>query len=85
MIRISNELIKGKSYIANAKNGALAALDIIEEALHSGKMQLAEMETSYLPILRDDLNSIPDNEADFLAMMLPLLDESKFTLSEYGL
>jgi len=48
-------------------------------------MMLAEMETNYIPILREDLNSIPDNESDFIAMMLPLLDESKFTLSEYGL
>ncbi len=71
--------------MANAKNGSLAALDIIEEALLSGKMVLGEMETSYLPILRDDLNSIPDNENDFVAMMLPLLDQSKFILSEYGL
>jgi len=85
VIRISRELVKGDSYIANAKNGALAALDIIEEALYSGKMMLAEMETNYIPILREDLNSIPDNESDFIAMMLPLLDESKFTLSEYGL
>jgi len=85
VIRISGELVKGDSYVANAKNGALAALDIIEEALLSGKMKLPELETGYLPILRDDLNSIPDNESEFIAMMLPLLDETKFTLAEYGL
>jgi len=85
VIRISKELIKGESYVANAKNGALAAIDIIEEALRSGKMKLPEMETGYLPILRDDLYSIPDNESDFIAMMLPLTDQSKFILSEYGL
>jgi methanol--5-hydroxybenzimidazolylcobamide Co-methyltransferase len=85
VIRISKELIKGDSYVANAKNGALTALDIIEEALLSGKMKLSEMETSYLPILRDDLNSIPDRESEFVEMMLPLLDQSKFILSEYGL
>ena len=59
--------------------------DIIEEALQSGKMKLSEMETSYLPILRDDLNSIPDNESDFIEMMLPLIDQGKFILAEYGL
>lgn len=85
VIRISKELIKGDSYVANAKNGALAALDIIEEALSSGKMKLSEMETSYLPFLRDDLESIPDNESDFVEMMLPLLDQSKFIMAEYGL
>jgi len=29
-------------------------------------MKLSEMETSYLPILRNDLDSIPENESDLL-------------------
>jgi methanol--5-hydroxybenzimidazolylcobamide Co-methyltransferase len=85
VIRISKELVKGDSYVANARNGALAALDIIEEALHSGKMKLSEMETCYLPILRDELSGIPDSESEFVEMMLPLLDQSKFIMAEYGL
>jgi methanol--5-hydroxybenzimidazolylcobamide Co-methyltransferase len=85
VIRISEELIKGDSYVANAKNGALKAIDIIEEALVSGKMKLPELETNYLPILRDELNSIPENESDFIEMMLPLIDGTKFIPSEYGL
>ncbi|MEI7828752.1 MAG: methyltransferase MtaB domain-containing protein [Prolixibacteraceae bacterium] len=85
VIRISKELIKGDSYVANARNGALAALDIIEEAFQSGKLKLSEMETAYLPAFRDDLNSIPDSENEFIAMMLPVIDPGKFILSEYGL
>lgn len=85
VIRISKELIKGESYIANAKNGALVTLDIIEEALQSGQLKLSEMETGYLPILREDLQSIPDDESQFVEMMLPMLDQSKFILAEYGL
>lgn len=85
VIRISKALIKGESYVANARNGALEALDIIEEALQSGQMKLSEMETNYLPIFREDLNTIPEDENDFIAMMLPLLDPGKFILSEYGL
>ncbi len=85
VIRISRELVRGDSYVANARNGALAALDIIEEALQSGKMKLSELETSYLPIFRDDLNSIPENESEFIGMMMPLLDPGKFIPAEYGL
>ena len=85
VIRISRELIKGESYVANAKNGALTTIDIIEEALIQGKMVLPEMETNYLPILREELNSIPENESDFIEMMLPLIDKSKFIPAEYGL
>jgi methanol--5-hydroxybenzimidazolylcobamide Co-methyltransferase len=85
VIRISRELIKGDSYVANARNGALAALDLIDESVGSRQMQLSDMETAYLPLLREDLSSIPDNESDFIEMMLPLIDQSKFIPSEYGL
>lgn len=85
VIEISKELIKGESYIENAKNGALKSLDIIEEALNSGRMKLPEKETMYIPILREELASIPNDESRFIEMMLPNLDQSKFILSEYGL
>ncbi len=85
VIRISKQLIKGDSYVANAKNGALEALNIIEEALASGQMKLSDMETAYLPVLRDDIESIPDNESAFVEMMMPMLDQSSFLAKEYGL
>jgi methanol--5-hydroxybenzimidazolylcobamide Co-methyltransferase len=85
VIRISKALVKGKSYVANAKNGALEALDIIEEAIQAGQLKISDTEATYLPVMRDDLNSIPDRESDFVEMMLPLIDRSKFILSEYGL
>jgi methanol---5-hydroxybenzimidazolylcobamide Co-methyltransferase len=85
VILISGEMIKGESYLDNTVNGALKALDIIEEALRVGKMILPEMETDYLSVMRDDLCSIPGKESDFIEMMLPLLDQQKFTLAEYGL
>jgi len=85
VIRISRELVKGDTYVANARNGALAALNIIEESLQTGQMKLSEMETSQIPMFREDLQSIPDDESQFIEMMLPMLDEQKFILSEYGL
>lgn len=85
VIRISKELIKGDSYIENAKNGALKAIELMEEAIQAGKLRVPEMELSYLPILKEDLLSIPNDESQFTEMMLPLLDQSKFILSEYGL
>lgn len=85
IIRISRELIKGDSYVANARNGALITLDIIEEALESGKMILSDMEKSYIAIMREELSSIPESESDFIEMMLPILDQTKFLPAEYGL
>ncbi len=85
VIRISKELIKGESYVANARNGALEVIMIIEEALDSCNMKLSEIETTYLPILKDEIASIPDSESNFIDMMLPELDQNKFIPSEYGL
>jgi methanol---5-hydroxybenzimidazolylcobamide Co-methyltransferase len=85
VIRISRELIKGDSYVANARDGALVVIDIIEEAIKTGQMNLSEMETTYLPLLKEELNTIPDDEGAFIEMMLPLIDSKKFILSEYGL
>lgn len=85
VIRISRELIKGDTYVANAKNGALVTIDIIEEAVATGKLKLSELEMGYLPYMREELESIPENESEFVEMMLPLLDQSKFILAEYGL
>ncbi|MCD8185890.1 MAG: hypothetical protein LUD68_05385, partial [Rikenellaceae bacterium] len=85
VIRISRALVKGETYVANARDGALEALNIIEEAIAEGKLKLSEMETVYLPMMREELESIPDSESEFVEMMLPLVDQSKFILSEYGL
>ena len=63
----------------------LAALGIIEEANKAGQLNLSDMEKAYLPIFREDLESIPDSESHFVEMMLPLLDPGKFILQEYGL
>jgi methanol--5-hydroxybenzimidazolylcobamide Co-methyltransferase len=85
VIRISGAMVKNDSYVANARDAALVALDIMEEAIRSGQMTISEMETAYLHTLRNELNDIPDDESDFIEMMLPLLDTSKFIPSEYGL
>jgi methanol--5-hydroxybenzimidazolylcobamide Co-methyltransferase len=85
VIRISNVMVRDDSYVANARDGALEALNIMEEAIRSGQMTISEMEAAYLITLRDELNGIPDSESDFIEMMTPLLDKSKFIPSEYGL
>jgi methanol--5-hydroxybenzimidazolylcobamide Co-methyltransferase len=85
VIRISKKMILGDSYLANAKNGALEALDVIDEALASGQMKLPEMETAYIPILREEILSIQEEESAFIKAMLPLIDQSHFIPAEYGL
>ncbi len=48
-------------------------------------MNLPEMETAYIPILKEDLEAIPAAESEFIEMMLPQLDQSQYIPAEYGL
>jgi methanol---5-hydroxybenzimidazolylcobamide Co-methyltransferase len=85
VIAISREIVKGDNYIDAAKRGTLKAIDIIEESYKAGKLRLNEMETPWIQILRDDIESIPIHEDRFVEEILPTLDQSKLILSEYGL
>jgi hypothetical protein len=44
-----------------------------------------EKEDEWMGILKEDIASIPDNESEFLEMVLPTIDSNKVILSEYGL
>jgi len=85
VIRISRELIKGDSYVANARNGALEAVRIIEDEMNTGRLKLPVVEVGYLIQLKEDIEGIPDSESAFIEMMMPWLDQSKFIPEEYGL
>jgi methanol--5-hydroxybenzimidazolylcobamide Co-methyltransferase len=85
VIEISKSLIQGNSYVENAKNGALKALEIIERDYNSGKLELDGKELIWIDMLKNELISIPDNEETFISQTIDTLDKNKIILSEYGL
>ena len=85
VISISGEIVKGSNYIDATKKGCLKALELISEALQTGALMHDEKEDEWMGILKEDIASIPDNESEFLEMVLPTIDSSKVILSEYGL
>ena len=85
VIEISKEIVKGENYIDATKKGCLKGIEIIEEAIDNGKLVKDEKETSWLNMLRDDVESIPINESEFVEETIPTLKPNKVLLSEYGL
>lgn len=85
VISISKEIVKGSNYIDATKRGCLKALDLISNAIAEGNLIHDEKEDEWLTILKDDISAIPENESEFIDMVMPTIDSSKLILSEYGL
>ena len=85
VLKISREMVKADTHIEAARNGALLALDIIDSAIQNGGLQVDDREMNMIPMLRDDIASIPASESSFIEEMTPSIDTSKILLSEYGL
>ncbi len=85
VIKIAEEMIKGKTYVESGVKGALKGLELIEDAIKSKKLLSSEMENLWIDMLRDELSTIPSNEDDFIGEMLKVTDQTKFIKEEYGL
>jgi methanol--5-hydroxybenzimidazolylcobamide Co-methyltransferase len=85
VIEISKEMIKGENYIDATKRGCLKGIELIENAMHEGRLMDDPKETSWISTLKDDIASIPTNESAFVEEILPTIDSTKVILSEYGL
>ncbi len=85
VIGISRELIKGDSYLENAKLGSLKALQLIDEAVGSKSLKLDKKELPWIDMIRADLESIPNKEEEFIQQMTAIAGNDKFIPSEYGL
>lgn len=85
VIEISKELIKGDSYLENAKRGSLKALELIQKSYNNNKLHIDDKEFMWIDMIKMELESIPDKEEDFINEMMTKLDTSKFIPSEYGL
>jgi len=85
VISIAEEMVKGDSYIECAVNGAQKGLDLIEDAISTGRLKSSEMEDVWIESIRTELNAIPSDESLFIEEMLKTVDESKFIKEEYGL
>lgn len=84
VIRISREIVRGKTYLEATLKGCLESIRIINENLRNGQLKLDEKELMWVDMLEHDISEIPNDESMFVEMMLPQL-EGKFIPSEYGL
>ncbi|MDR2605935.1 MAG: methanol--corrinoid methyltransferase [Oscillospiraceae bacterium] len=83
--KIAAELIKTPDPFSRTVNVARLAVDILENAVNSGELQLPEKETRWFGILRSQLDEIPDDEERFIAEMKSQVNPKKYLPEQYGI
>ena len=85
VIDVAAEMVKGENYIDATKRGCLKGIELMEQAMANGTLMDDPKESMWIPMLKDDIASIPSDESDFVAEILPTLDGGKIDIKEYGL
>ncbi len=85
VIDIAREIVSGKDYLTSTVRGCKKAIEMIEAAMAEGRLKNDDKEYIWIDKIRQDLETIPSDEGQFIAEMLPYIDSEKIILSEYGL
>jgi methanol--5-hydroxybenzimidazolylcobamide Co-methyltransferase len=85
VFEIAKEVVKTQDPFSRTVNVAHVTLDILQKAVNKKELQLEERELHWLDVLRDQLDEIPEEEAQFIAEMKPELDGTKYKPEEYGI
>jgi methanol--5-hydroxybenzimidazolylcobamide Co-methyltransferase len=83
-LELAKEIIAEESPYRRTRRAAISSLECIRQAVSSGKISLARPETRWLDNLSRQADRLPENEDEFIAMMVPQMDTSKVILKEYG-
>jgi len=82
--KIAEEVVKTPDAFSRTVNVARATLEILNDAVKNKELNIDEREMKYIDILRDQLDEIPEDEAEFSREMINEIDDDKFIPEEYG-
>lgn len=85
VLDLANEIIAETTPYLRTRRSALATLAVLRKAASSGEMALNRLEQRWLDKLSAQADSLPVDETELIALVLPGIDRSKVRLEEYGL
>lgn len=85
VIEIAKEIVSGRNYLESTVKGCKKAISMIQTAMDEGRLKNDEKESVWIDKIRQDLESIPSDEGQFIEEMIPMIDAGKIILAEYGL
>jgi methanol--5-hydroxybenzimidazolylcobamide Co-methyltransferase len=85
VLEISREIIKEDTPFKRSRAAAFAAVDALRRAVGNRKVLLDEREASWLDAMEARLESVPDDEEEFIGEMLERDDSGKLDPKKYDL
>ncbi len=84
VIEIAQAIVNENNYVAATRSACLKGIEILAEAKKQDKLIIDPMEEAWFDSIRAGVESVPDNEADFVNEMRSTLDPQKIDLKGYG-
>jgi methanol--5-hydroxybenzimidazolylcobamide Co-methyltransferase len=85
VLALSKEIIAETTPYLRTRIAAFATLEILRKASSNEELSLSHMELRWLDKLSKQSDRLPEDENELINLVLPMIDQSKIRLSEYGL
>ena len=84
-IVIARSIVTSADHYAAGRAAGLTAVRLLRDGAAAGAVRIGPREVPWLDRLEQGLSELPDAEQDFVDLMLPVLDTTKFVAEDYGL
>lgn len=84
-ISLAKKIVESDSPYHAGKAVALEAVRLLREGLEAGKLKIAPREQPWLDTIEEAITGLPDEESQFIAEMMEIVDSTKYNPKEYGL
>jgi methanol--5-hydroxybenzimidazolylcobamide Co-methyltransferase len=85
VVRLAAQIAAEKTPYLRTRRAALITLADLREQAAQGAFGLSKLELRWLDRLSKQADQLPEDEAEFIAMMRPTVDTTKVRLEEYGI
>jgi methanol--5-hydroxybenzimidazolylcobamide Co-methyltransferase len=85
VLNLSAEIIKEPTPYLRTRRAALCTLEVLRAAAADGQVQTTKLEARWLDKLSRQAETLPEEEGEFIASMLPGLDPDKVRIDQYEL
>ena len=85
VINLASEIVKERTPYLRTRRAAAATLAVLQKASDEKKVAIPENELAWFDSLGAQVDSLPDDEGEFIAGIMDQVDTSLVRLEEYGL